>query len=213
MLRYSIRELMFFTLAVGLSLGWWLDHRSLSEAKSEAAEDARMLSWLTLPGRIMCGNEAGCLMQIREKYGARPFESTAVAVWEDVETVEHLIVEKSVLLRLIEEVAQSKSQSAVPALLKLLGSMDSDTNTRLASMRALVSIGSSTHEVRRALQTALANDEDRGVRAMAAQGLGTLRFEADQVMPALIAALDDDDEEVRSAAKAAVDQKVHLPRE
>jgi hypothetical protein len=94
MLLYSIRELMFFTLAVGLSLGWWLDHRSLSAAKSEAAEDARMLSWLTLPGRLGCGMEAGYAAQIREKYEVRPFEATAVALWEDVETEQSQEVEE-----------------------------------------------------------------------------------------------------------------------
>jgi hypothetical protein len=85
MFRYSIRELMLFMLAFGLSLGWWLDHRSLSTAKLEAAEDARMLSWLTLPGRIGCGMEFGYAEQIREKYGARPLQITPSS-WEGIDT-------------------------------------------------------------------------------------------------------------------------------
>jgi HEAT repeat protein len=104
----------------------------------------------------------------------------------------------------MEEVARAKSQSAVPALLKLFGSMDSDKDTRFASARALVEIGSSTNEVRRALQSALKNDEDRGIRTIAARGLGTLRFEARQVMPALIAALEDNDGNVIAAAAECI---------
>ncbi|MEX2141575.1 MAG: HEAT repeat domain-containing protein [Pirellulales bacterium] len=213
MFRYSIRGLMFFTLAVGLLLGWWLDHRSLSAAKSEAAEDARMLSWLTLPGRMLCGNEAGYVAQIREKYGAHPRETTAIMLWEDVETEESqeerdfVEVEKSALLRLIEDVSRCKSLSVVPALVQVLLSTDRDI--RLACARALIGIGSGVDTVRLALQSALENDEDRDVRIVAAQGLGKLGFDAPEVMPALIAALDDTDGNVVGAAAASIAQFKH----
>ena len=30
-LRFTIRDLFWLTLVVALAVGWWLDHRSLSE--------------------------------------------------------------------------------------------------------------------------------------------------------------------------------------
>jgi hypothetical protein len=69
MLRYSTRELALVILAVGLSLGWWLDRSALSAAKLEAAEDARALAFLSDPDWTLCGPDAFILTTLREKYG------------------------------------------------------------------------------------------------------------------------------------------------
>ena len=36
MFRFSIRELMLVTMVVGLTIGWWRDHRDLSHKLSAA---------------------------------------------------------------------------------------------------------------------------------------------------------------------------------
>jgi len=35
MLRFTIRELLILTLAVGLAVGWWLEHRRADQLNSE----------------------------------------------------------------------------------------------------------------------------------------------------------------------------------
>ena len=71
MFTFTIRELLILTLSVGLSLGWWLEHR----AHADAAEDARMLAHFSANGPG-CSNEASWCMQLQAKYGAHRIEMT-----------------------------------------------------------------------------------------------------------------------------------------
>jgi hypothetical protein len=66
MFRFTIRELGTLTLAAGLALGWWLDHR----ANAAAAKDAKFLAEVA---------EHGChcqlvaqFLELKEKYGVKP---------------------------------------------------------------------------------------------------------------------------------------------
>lgn len=76
MLRCSIREMLFITACVGLSLGWWLDHRQ----KAEAAEDARMLAHFSATTTGMCGFEAARFAELQKKYGAGPYQPLSALI-------------------------------------------------------------------------------------------------------------------------------------
>jgi hypothetical protein len=46
LLRFSIRDLLWAAIVVGLALGWWLDHRAYAKSEAEAkriAKGARQL--------------------------------------------------------------------------------------------------------------------------------------------------------------------------
>jgi hypothetical protein len=41
LLRFSIRDLLWAAIVVGLALGWWLDHRAYAKATAEATRVAQ----------------------------------------------------------------------------------------------------------------------------------------------------------------------------
>ena len=58
MFRFSIRELMLITLVVGLTVGWWIDHRQNTSTlkKFIQEQEARERNWRQ---PIMKGNING----------------------------------------------------------------------------------------------------------------------------------------------------------
>jgi len=63
--RFGVRDLLWGMALLGLSLGWWLDHRQNAEAKDDAH---RLAHYGTAPR--MCGMTWAAYQDLLEKYGA-----------------------------------------------------------------------------------------------------------------------------------------------
>jgi hypothetical protein len=49
MFRFTIRDVLWLTVVAALAVGWWVERRSLLDAKREAEADAEDLSRLSDP--------------------------------------------------------------------------------------------------------------------------------------------------------------------
>ena len=66
MFRFTIRDLLTLTLAAGLAIGWWSDHRLHFEAIADAEFLARVAA-------SNCrGLDVGRYVDLQEKYGIKP---------------------------------------------------------------------------------------------------------------------------------------------
>jgi hypothetical protein len=70
MFRFSLRELLLLITCAALGLGWWLDHRSTTEAGKVSAEDARMLAAFSA-NPPSCGISCAWFSDLQKKYGAK----------------------------------------------------------------------------------------------------------------------------------------------